>query len=72
MVKQIYFYFLPYLESNSALLVCKLAAVIATDPGRHSAPRLFQVKGIPLSSISIHFLWVSIAQSISGGDILKF
>ena len=56
MVKQIYFYFLPYLESNSGLLVCKLAAVIATNLGRHSVPRLFQVKGVPLGSILIHFL----------------
>ena len=56
MVKQIYFYFLPYLESNSAMFVCKLAAVIATDLGHRSAPCLFQVKGVPLSSILIHFL----------------
>ena len=56
MVKQIYFYFLPHLESNSGLFVCKLAAVIATDPGHHSDPHLFQVKGVPLSSILIHFL----------------
>ena len=60
MVKQIYFYFLPYLESNSGLFVCKLAAVIATDPGRHWAPRLFQVKGVPLSSILIQFFMSSI------------
>ena len=56
MVKQIYFYFFTSLESNSGLFVCKLAAVIATDLGHHSNPRLFQVKGTPLSSILIHFL----------------
>ena len=56
MVKQIYFYFLPYLESNNGLFVCKLAVVIATDAGHHSDPRQFQVKGAPLSSILIHFL----------------
>ena len=56
MVKQIYFYFLPQLESNSGLFVCKLATVIVTDPGHRSDPRLFQVKGTPLSFILIHFL----------------
>ena len=60
MVKQIYFYFLPHLESNSGMFVCKLAAVIATDPGYHSDPCLFQVRGASLNSILIHFLEISI------------
>ena len=47
------------LESSSGPFVCKLLTVTATDPGYHSDPRLFQVRGASLNSILIHFLEIS-------------